>query len=128
MPTRSSRRCRLAGKNLTRQDLVNAVNNDGAQAGPDRASSRSATPRTVHGGYGGAEMGQVRNGKIVLFGGPLVTEPTAGTPDHAVHGNAAGAAGERNPDQLARGASTLGSLEPGVLDRPQRPRRRAGGD
>ena len=25
-------------------------------------------------------MGQVRNGKIVLFGGPLVTSPTAGAP------------------------------------------------
>jgi hypothetical protein len=25
-------------------------------------------------------MGQVRNGKIVLFGGPLVTEPTASAP------------------------------------------------
>ena len=33
---------------------------------------------TVHGGYSGVEMGQVRNGQIVLFGGPLVTEPTAG--------------------------------------------------
>ena len=32
---------------------------------------------TEHGGYGGAEIGQVRNGKIVLFGGPLTTDPTA---------------------------------------------------
>jgi branched-chain amino acid transport system substrate-binding protein len=34
---------------------------------------------TQHGGYGGAEMGQVRNGKIVLFGGPLTTDPTKGS-------------------------------------------------
>lgn len=36
--------------------------------------------KTEHGGYGGMEMGQVRNGKIVLFGGPLVTDGTSGTP------------------------------------------------
>jgi branched-chain amino acid transport system substrate-binding protein len=66
-----------AGKNLTRQDLVNAVNTMGAKwTGPGLVPFRFST--TEHGGYGGAEMGQVRNGKIVLFGGPLVTSPTAG--------------------------------------------------
>jgi hypothetical protein len=34
---------------------------------------------TQHGGYGGTEIGQIRHGKIVLFGGPLVTEPTSGS-------------------------------------------------
>jgi branched-chain amino acid transport system substrate-binding protein len=68
-----------AGKNLTRQDLVNAVNTVGAKwTGPGLVPFRYST--TEHGGYGGAEMGQVRNGKIVLFGGPLVTQPTAGSP------------------------------------------------
>jgi branched-chain amino acid transport system substrate-binding protein len=68
-----------AGKNLTRQDLVNAVNSMGAKwTGPGLVPFRYST--TEHGGYSGAEMGQVRNGKIVLFGGPLVTQPTAGSP------------------------------------------------
>jgi hypothetical protein len=70
---------KAAGKNLTRQDLVSAVNNDGGKwTGPGLVPFRYTTSQ--HGGYGGAELGQVRNGKIVLFGGPLTTEPTAGTP------------------------------------------------
>jgi len=69
----------LAGKNLTREDLVNAVNSMGSKlTGPGLVPFRYST--TVHGGYSGVEMGQVRNGQIVLFGGPLVTEPTAGSP------------------------------------------------
>jgi hypothetical protein len=68
-----------AGKNLTRQGLVNAVNNDGAKwSGPGLVPYRYS--KTVHGGFSGVEMGQVRNGQIVLFGGPMTTEPTAGTP------------------------------------------------
>ena len=67
-----------AGKNLTRQDLVKAFEPTAA-SGPAPAWCRSAT-RTQHGGYGGTEMGQIRNGKIVLFGGPLVTEPTRAAP------------------------------------------------
>jgi ABC-type branched-subunit amino acid transport system substrate-binding protein len=68
-----------AGKNLTRQDLVNAVNTDGAKwTGPGLVPFRYST--TEHGGYSGVEMGQIRGGKIVLFGGPLTTEPTAGSP------------------------------------------------
>ncbi len=69
----------LAGKTLTREDLVNAVNSMGSKlSGPGLVPFRYST--TVHGGYSGVEMGQVRNGQIVLFGGPLVTEPTAGSP------------------------------------------------
>jgi ABC-type branched-subunit amino acid transport system substrate-binding protein len=69
----------LAGKNLTREGLINAVNEKGAQLeGPGLVPYRYS--KTEHGGYAGVEMGQVRNGKIVLFGGPLVTEPTAGSP------------------------------------------------
>jgi branched-chain amino acid transport system substrate-binding protein len=69
----------LAGKDLTRQGLVNAVNSMGSKlAGPGLVPFRYST--SDHGGYSGIEMGQVRNGKIALFGGPLVTEPTAGSP------------------------------------------------
>jgi ABC-type branched-subunit amino acid transport system substrate-binding protein len=68
----------LAGKKLTRQGLVNAVNTSGSKlTGPGLVPFRYST--TVHGGYAGVEMGQVRAGKIALFGGPLVTEPTAGS-------------------------------------------------
>jgi ABC-type branched-subunit amino acid transport system substrate-binding protein len=68
-----------AGKNLTRQDLVNAVNKfGGSWKGPGLVPFRYTT--TQHGGYGGAEIGQIRGGKIVLFGGPLTTDPTAGSP------------------------------------------------
>jgi len=64
-----------AGKNLTRQGLVNAVNQDGSKwTGPGLVPFRYNVHQ--HGGYAGAEVGQVRNGKIVLFGGPLVTSPT----------------------------------------------------
>jgi ABC-type branched-subunit amino acid transport system substrate-binding protein len=66
-----------AGKNLTRQGLVNAVDNDGGKwTGPGLVPFRYT--KTEHGGYEGAEMAQVQNGKIVATGGPLVTEPTAG--------------------------------------------------
>jgi ABC-type branched-subunit amino acid transport system substrate-binding protein len=69
----------LAGKNLTREDLINAVNSQGSKlTGPGLVPFRYST--TVHGGYAGVEMGQVRKAQIVLFGGPLVTEPTSGSP------------------------------------------------
>jgi len=68
-----------AGKNLTRQDVINAINQNGAKwTGPGLVPFRYST--TDHGGYSGAEMGQIRKGKIVLFGGPLTTTPEAGSP------------------------------------------------
>src|SRR5271167_2446328 len=68
----------MAGKSLTREGLVKAVNEKGGQlTGPGLVPYRYST--TVHGGYSGVEIGQVRNGQIALFGGPLVTEPTAGS-------------------------------------------------
>ncbi|HEY1510244.1 MAG TPA: ABC transporter substrate-binding protein [Solirubrobacteraceae bacterium] len=68
-----------AGKNLTRQALVDAVNNNGSKwTGPGLVPFRYST--TQHGGYAGAEIGQIRHGKIVLFGGPLTTEPTPSSP------------------------------------------------
>jgi ABC-type branched-subunit amino acid transport system substrate-binding protein len=64
-----------AGKNLTRQALVNAVNTHGASwTGPGLVKYRYST--TDHGGFGGVEMAQLRNGKIVEFGGPMTTDPT----------------------------------------------------
>jgi branched-chain amino acid transport system substrate-binding protein len=66
----------VAGKNLTREKLIDAVNEKGAQlTGPGLVPFRYS--KTDHGGYSGVEMGQVRSGKIVLFGGPLVTEPSS---------------------------------------------------
>ena len=68
-----------AGKNLTRQDLVNAINNHGGSwKGPGLVPFRYT--QTQHGGFAGAEMGKLEGGKIVLFGGPQTTEPTAGSP------------------------------------------------
>jgi ABC-type branched-subunit amino acid transport system substrate-binding protein len=65
-----------AGKSLTRQGLVNAVESHGASwQGPGLVPYRFST--TQHGGFGGAEMAQIRGGKIVTFGGPLTTDPTA---------------------------------------------------
>jgi ABC-type branched-subunit amino acid transport system substrate-binding protein len=69
----------VAGKNLTRQGLINAVNTTGSKLlGPGLVPFRYS--KSNHGGYGGTEIGQVRNGQIVLFGGPLVTDPTSSGP------------------------------------------------
>jgi ABC-type branched-subunit amino acid transport system substrate-binding protein len=65
-----------AGKNLTRQGLVNAVNSHGASwKGPGLVPFRFST--SDHGGFSGAEMAKVSGGKIVPIGSPLVTDPTA---------------------------------------------------
>jgi hypothetical protein len=70
---------KAAGKNLTRQSLVNAINSAGASwKGPGLVPFRYSS--SDHGGYSGVEMGQIRNGQIVLFGGPLTTDPTASSP------------------------------------------------
>ncbi len=68
-----------AGKNLTRQGLVNAVNNfgsswKGAALVPFRFS------KTDHGGWAGVQMGRIQGGKLVQFGSPLTTTPAAGSP------------------------------------------------
>ncbi|HXD65838.1 MAG TPA: ABC transporter substrate-binding protein [Solirubrobacteraceae bacterium] len=70
---------KAAGKNLTRADLVKAVSTQGGKwTGPGIVPFRYNGNQ--HGGFGGAEMGKIQNGKIVLFGGPLTTSPDAGTP------------------------------------------------
>ena len=68
-----------AGKNLTRQSLVNAVNNLGASwKGPGLVPFRYS--KTNHGGYAGVQMGQIKGGKLVLSGMPLITTPATGSP------------------------------------------------
>ena len=67
-----------AGKNITRQELVNTIENGGstwtgAGLGPLGFS------KTVHGGWRGAQIGQIRGGKIVLFGPSLTTTPASGS-------------------------------------------------
>jgi branched-chain amino acid transport system substrate-binding protein len=70
---------KAAGKNLTRQDIVAAIQQQGAHwTGPGLVPYRYST--TQHGGFSGAEMGKIQNGKIVLFGGPLTTTPDPTTP------------------------------------------------
>jgi branched-chain amino acid transport system substrate-binding protein len=69
---------KAAGKNLTRQALVNAIENDGAKwSGPGLVPFRYS--KTEHGGYGGAQIGQLRGGKITLMGGPETTDPSPGS-------------------------------------------------
>ena len=70
---------KAAGKNLTRQDLVNAVSKQGGKwTGPGLVPYRYSGNQ--HGGFGGAEMGKIQGGKIVLFGGPLTTTPANNSP------------------------------------------------
>jgi branched-chain amino acid transport system substrate-binding protein len=69
----------LAGKDLTRQGLVDVINEKGSQlTGPGLVPFRYSA--TVHGGYGGVAMAQIRAGKIVQMGGPLLTEPNSSSP------------------------------------------------
>ena len=69
---------KAAGKNLTRQDLVKAIDSQGGKwTGPGLVPYRYGGSQ--HGGFGGAEMGKIQDGKIVLFGGPLTTTPAAGS-------------------------------------------------
>jgi ABC-type branched-subunit amino acid transport system substrate-binding protein len=68
-----------AGKDLTRQGVVQAIEKDGASwMGPGLVPFRYST--TDHGGFSGAEIGKVIGGKIVLSGGPLTTTPAASSP------------------------------------------------
>jgi ABC-type branched-subunit amino acid transport system substrate-binding protein len=77
-----------AGKNLTRQALVNAIEKNGASwKGPGLVPFRYST--SDHGGYAGDEMGKIIRGKLVLgsaagfsgmFAGPLTSDPSASSP------------------------------------------------
>jgi ABC-type branched-subunit amino acid transport system substrate-binding protein len=66
-----------AGKNLTRQGLVNAVETHGGSwKGPGIVPFRYT--KANHGGYGGVQMAKVVGSKINTFGPVLTTDPTAG--------------------------------------------------
>jgi len=68
-----------AGKNLTRQAIINAINQQGAKwTGPGLVPFRYT--QTDHGGYSGTQIGHIKNGKIVLTGTPLTTTPDPNTP------------------------------------------------
>ncbi len=68
-----------AGKNVNREDVVKAIEENGAKwTGPGLVPYRYSTDQ--HGGFSGVQMGRVEGGKVVQFGKPLVTEPTQGTP------------------------------------------------
>jgi branched-chain amino acid transport system substrate-binding protein len=64
-----------AGKDLTRQGLVDAVEKGGF-TGPGLVPYRYT--KDVHGGFGGAQMASIKNGKIVTSGQPMVTDPGSG--------------------------------------------------
>ena len=65
-----------AGKNPTRQGIVNAVES-GLPPGPGLVPFRYT--KTEHGGYGGVAMTTInKNGQIVFIGPPLVTNPGSG--------------------------------------------------
>jgi len=66
-----------AGKNLTREALVKAVNEHGASwRGPGLVPFRYSS--TDHGGYDGVQLGSVEGGTIGLFGPKHTTEQASG--------------------------------------------------
>jgi branched-chain amino acid transport system substrate-binding protein len=66
-----------AGKDLTRQSLVDALESQGASfKGPGLVPYRYSD--SVHGGYAGVQMGTIKGGELVLTGDPLVTDPGTG--------------------------------------------------
>ena len=68
-----------AGSHLTRQGLVDAINQHGASwTGPGLAPFRYST--SDHGGYSGGQIGTIKGGQIVLSGKAFTTTPAAGTP------------------------------------------------
>ncbi|MGZ4246951.1 MAG: ABC transporter substrate-binding protein, partial [Solirubrobacteraceae bacterium] len=70
---------KAAGKNLTRQAIINAIEQQGAKwTGPGLVPYRYNT--TDHGGFSGTQIGHIKNGKIILTGTPLTTTPDPNTP------------------------------------------------
>jgi ABC-type branched-subunit amino acid transport system substrate-binding protein len=66
---------KAAGKTPTRQSLVDAIDSGALSPGPGLVPFRYS--KTVHGGYGGVAIAHIKNGKIVITGQPLTTDPTA---------------------------------------------------
>jgi branched-chain amino acid transport system substrate-binding protein len=70
---------KAAGKNLTRQTIVDAIEQQGAKwTGPGLVPYRYS--QTDHGGFSGTQIGHIKNGKIVLTGTPQTTTPDPNTP------------------------------------------------
>jgi ABC-type branched-subunit amino acid transport system substrate-binding protein len=67
---------KAAGPKLTRQGLIDAINQHGASwTGPGLAPFRYST--SDHGGFSGGQIGMIKGGQIVLSGSPLATTPAA---------------------------------------------------
>ena len=70
---------RAAGPNLTRQALIDAINQRGSSwRGPGLVPLHYST--SDHSGFMGAQLGLIQNGHLVLFGSPLTTTSRAGSP------------------------------------------------
>ncbi len=70
---------RAAGPNLTRQALIDAINQKGSSwRGPGLVPLHYST--SDHSGFKGAQLGLIQNGHLVLFGSPLTTTSRAGSP------------------------------------------------
>ncbi len=96
---------KAAGKNLTRQGLVNAIEADGAKwGGPGLVPFRYS--KTDHGGYGGAEIGQLKGGKITLDRQPRDHRSEPRGSDYPVHDGPGAAPRQRDPDQLVLATAT----------------------
>jgi ABC-type branched-subunit amino acid transport system substrate-binding protein len=69
---------RAAGPNLTRRGLIKAINRRGASwRGPGLVPFRYSI--TDHRGYTGAQLAQVQEGRLVVFGSPLITSGRPGS-------------------------------------------------
>jgi len=64
-----------AGKDPTRQGLVDAVEKGGF-TGPGLVPFRYS--KDEHGGFGGGQIATIKNGKIVVQGQPMTTDPGTG--------------------------------------------------
>lgn len=68
---------RAAGPNLTRHDLIGAIDRRGASwLGPGLLPFQYS--RRDHAGFRGAQLGRIENGRLVLFGQPLMTTERPG--------------------------------------------------
>jgi ABC-type branched-subunit amino acid transport system substrate-binding protein len=67
---------KAAGDNPTRQDLVDTLEAGKVRPGPGLVPFRYS--KDDHGGFAGVQMGQIKDGKLQLFGDRLVTDPESG--------------------------------------------------
>jgi branched-chain amino acid transport system substrate-binding protein len=77
-----------AGKNLDRTSILTGIDNHGTSwRGPALVPFRYSKPD--HSGLSGAQLGRIENGRLVLFGQPLVTTARAKSPVTAYQGSQA---------------------------------------